>query len=489
MSDSSKYFSNFIWRLLERFGAQLVTVIVSLVLARLLDPSVYGITALVTVFITILNIFLDSGFGNALIQKKDSDDLDFSSVFYFNIVSSIVLYLLLFFTAPLIEMFFNSPSLSPVIRVMGLFVIISGLKNIQQAYVSKYMLFKKFFFATLIGTIIAAGLGILLAYLGFGVWALVVQYLANTLIDTTILWFTVKWRPKRMFSLERLKALFSFGWKLLVSDLVYNGYTELRQLLIGKFYTPADLAFYNQGYKFPHLISYNINTSINSILFPAMSNAQDDKAHVKNMLKRSIQISQYVVCPFLLGLAVCGEPLVKLILTEKWLPCVPYMQLFCLAGMFGHMGNANQNAIIAIGRSDIKLKIEVVKTTIDVIILVISIFFGPMAVAIGFVAGSLIRIAICAWPNKKLLDYSFGRQMLDILPNLIINFVMAGCVWCVNLLNLESWITLLIQVPLGVLIYIGLSIATKSDALNYIVNLLKLVKNKKKDKKEKVSNE
>jgi len=458
---------------MERWGAQGVTFLVSIVLARLLDPSVYGTIALVTVFTTILNIFLDSGFGNALIQKKNADDLDFSSVFYFQIAVSLLLYVLLFLAAPLIESFYNSPGLAPVVRVLGLFVIISGVKNIQQAYVSRHMLFKKFFFATLGGTIGAAVIGIVFAFLGYGVWALVAQYLFNALIDTIILWITVPWKPKRVFSFDRLKSLFSFAWKLLISDLVYNGYTELRQLLIGKFYTSSDLAFYNKGYSFPHLISANINTSINSILFPAMSSVQDSVEHIRSMLKKSIQVSQYVVAPLVVGLAVCGEPLVKLILTDKWLPCVPYMQLFCLSMAFGHMGNANQNAILALGRSDIKLRIEITKTVIDVVILIVTVFISPMAVCIGFVAGALIRIAICAWPNKKLLGYSFGRQMLDILPNLIVTFVMAGLVWSVTLLKFSSWLTLLVQVPLGIVIYIGLSVLTRSEPFYYILNMLK----------------
>lgn len=473
MANTLTYFSNFIWRLMERWGAQGVTLVVSIILARILDPDVYGTVALVTVFITILNIFLDSGFGNALIQKKEADDLDFSSVFYFNIVVSLTLYLILFLSAPFIERFYASPGLTPVIRVMGLFVVIAGIKNIQQAYVSRFMLFKKFFFATLSGTLVSAVIGIVMAYMGFGVWSLVAQYLCNTLISTLVLWVVVPWRPKKLFSSERLKSLFSFGWKLLVSDLIYNGYSELRQLLIGKFYTSESLAYYNQGYKYPQVISSNINTSINSIVFPAMSTVQDDKEHVKSMLKRSIQISQYVVGPCVLGLAACAAPIVELLLTEKWLPCVPYMQLFCLSMMFGQMGNANQNAIIAIGRSDIKLKIEAVKTAIDIIILVVTAFISPIAIAAGFAAGSLIRIAICAIPNKKLLGYSFGQQMRDILPNLFATFVMAGIVWCVTLLGMPSGITLLIQIPLGMLIYVGLSIIMKADSFYYILNMLK----------------
>ena len=334
MNKSQKVATNMLWRLMERFGAQLVAFIVQIVLARILAPEAYGTIALVTVFTTILNIFIDSGFGNALIQKKNADDLDFSTVFFFNICMCSVLYLLLFFFSPVIANFYDDVSLVPVIRVLGLTLIISGVKNVQQAYVSRTMQFKRFFFATLGGTLGAAILGITLAYLGFGVWALVAQQLFNATVDTIILWITVKWRPKRMFSFERLKGLFSFGWKLLVSSLIYKTYTEVRQLIIGKLYSPSDLAQYNRGYQFPNFIVVNINAAIDSVLLPAMSSEQDDKSRVRAMTRRSIKTSTYIMAPLMMGLAAMGEPLVKLILTEKWLPCVLFMQIFCISFMF-----------------------------------------------------------------------------------------------------------------------------------------------------------
>lgn len=237
--------SNFLWRFFERCGAQGVTFVVSVVLARLLDPSLYGVIALVTVFTSIMQVFVDSGMGNALIQKKDADDLDFSSVFWFNLAMCSALYLLMFLAAPFIASFYKMPELTPVVRVLSLILIISGIKNVQQAYVSRHMLFKRFFFSTLGGTIGAAIVGITLAYYGFGVWALVAQMLFNAAVDTTILWITVKWRPRREFSIERLKGLFSFGWKLLVSSLIDTVYRDLTQLIIGKKYSSSDLAQYN----------------------------------------------------------------------------------------------------------------------------------------------------------------------------------------------------------------------------------------------------
>jgi len=262
--------SNFLWRLAERGAAQAVTFIVSIVLAWLLAPDVYGTVALVTVITTILQVFVDSGMGNALIQKKETDDLDFSSVFYFNMVVCLVLYVGMFFAAPLIADFYDNDELIPLIRVLSLTIVISGLKNVQQTYVSRTMQFKRFFWSTLGGTVASAIVGIFMAYKGMGAWALVVQYLSNLLIDTLVLWFTVKWHPKKMFSFKRLKGLFSYGWKSLISSLIDTVYNNVRQLIIGKLYSSSDLAYYNKGKQLPNIIVTNVNTSIDSVLFPTI---------------------------------------------------------------------------------------------------------------------------------------------------------------------------------------------------------------------------
>lgn len=276
MENSQKVTTNIIWRFLERCGAQLVAFIVSLVLARILEPETYGIVVLISVFTAILSIFMDSGLGTALIQKKDADDVDFSTVFYFNIVMGLIFYLLMFLISPVIAAFYNNTELTNLIRVQSLILLIGSVKNVQQAFVSRNMIFKKFFFATIGGTIGAGILGVVMAYNGFGVWALIFQSLFNNTIDTIILWFTVKWRPKWKFSFVRLKSLFKFGWKLLLSALIDTVYNKLRQFVIGKIYTPSDLAFYEKGEHFPNFIVSNINSSINSVLLPAMSNYQNE---------------------------------------------------------------------------------------------------------------------------------------------------------------------------------------------------------------------
>lgn len=470
---NKKILVNFIWRFAERCGAQLVTFIVSIVLARILAPEDYGTIALITVFTTILQVFVDSGLGTALIQKKNADDMDFSSVFYFNFIVCIILYICMFFSAPFISKFYNDNSLTPVIRVVSLTIVISGVKGIQQAYVSKYMMFKRFFFSTIGGTIFSAILGIILAYEGCGVWALVAQQLSNTAIDTLILWLTVKWRPKRIFSWKRLKALLSFGWKLLLSSLLDTCYSNLRNLIIGKLYSSADLAFYNQGDKFPKVIVTNVNTSIDSVLLPTMSGAQDNRERVKNMTRRAIKTSTYIMAPFMMGLAFCAEPIVRLVLTDKWLPCVVFLRIFCITYMFWPVHTANLNAINAMGRSDWFLRLEVIKKTMGMIILLSTMWFGVKAMAYSSLLTSVLSQIINSWPNRKLLNYGYLEQVRDFAPGIILAVFMGLCVYIIGYIPLNDGATLIIQIIVGAAIYIGMSAILKLEEFEYLIGMIK----------------
>lgn len=473
MKQNKNVISNLIWRFAERCGAQLVTFIISIVLARILAPEDYGQIALITVFTTIMQVFVDSGLGTALIQKKDADDLDFSSVFYFNFAVCLILYAVMFVASPFIAGFYNNSSLTPIIRVISLTIIISGVKGIQQSYVSRNMLFKRFFYATLGGTIFSAFFGIGLAYAGFGVWAIVAQQLSNTTIDTLILWLTVKWRPKKMFSWERLKGLLSFGWKMLVSALLDTIYTNIRSLIIGKMYSSADLAYYNQGDKFPNVIASNINTSIDSVLLPTMASAQDEPARVKSMTRRAIKTSTYIMAPLMMGLAFCAEPIVRLVLTDKWLPCVPFLRIFCITYMFYPIHTANLNAIKAMGRSDLFLKLEIAKKIVGMVLLLSTMWFGVMAMAYSLLVSSVSSQIINSWPNRKLLNYGYLEQLKDILPGIALAVFMGCCVNLVSLFHLPNLATLLIQIPLGAVIYIAASALLHLESFEYLVDMIR----------------
>lgn len=468
----NKVLSNLIWRFFERVGAKLISVVVQLILARLLAPEVFGTVAIVLVITDILQVFVESGFGTALIQKKDADELDFSSVFFFNIAACLVLYLLLFLCAPLIAHVYRNLQLTKIIRVVGLILIISGVRNVQQAYVSRNMLFKRFFFANLGGIIVAAAVGIFMAFKGYGVWAYVVQYLVNNLVGTLILWFTVPFRPERAFSFERLKGLFAYGWKLLVSSLLNTISDKLRPLIIGYKYSEADLAFYNEGILFPNLIVENVNTSIDSVLLPALSDEQDDVVRVKAMTKRAVGVASYVMWPLMIGLLVCAEPLVRLVLTEKWLPCVPFIRIFCLYYALFPIHTANLNAIKSIGRSDIFLKLEIVKKVLDLAVVIITLFIGVRAMAIGLLLEGVVNLFINSLPNAKLINYSFIEQMKDIAPSALAAFFMGLCCFAVTLLGLKDILTLLIQVPLGACIYVLISKLFKFESFEYCFGML-----------------
>lgn len=482
--NSKNVIFNFLWRLAERFGARTVEFIVALVLARMLEPSVYGTIALVTVFIGILNVFVDSGLGNALIQKKDADDTDFSTVFYFNIVVCLLLYALMFVVAPFIANFYNDAELTSIIRVLSLTIVISGVKNIQQAYVSRTMQFKRFFFSTLGGTLGAAMVGIALAYFGYGVWALVAQQLFNAIVDTLILWITVKWRPIKAFSFEKLKKLFSYGWKLLISSLIDTIYNDVSQLIIGKMYSTSDLAYFNRGKQFPSFLVTNINTSIDSVLLPTMSKEQDDVVRVRNMTRRAIKTSTYLIAPLMIGLACCAEPMVKIILTDKWLECVPFVRIFCVTFMFYPIHTANLNAIKAIGRSDLFLKLEIQKKTIGAIMLISSMWFGPLVMAYASMITSAICQIINALPNKKLLNYSYLEQLKDILPGIIIAVVMGIAVYVVGYINIPTIFVLCIQILLGIVIYVSLSALLHIESFEYILNVVLSFRRKEGNRSE-----
>ena len=466
-------FSNVLWRFAERCGAYLVGFSVSIILARILGPEAYGTIALITVFTTILQVFVDSGLGNALIQKKNADNIDFSTVFYTNIVFCLLLYIILFLLAPLIANFYDNQELIPLIRVLGLTIVISGVKNVQQSYVSKNLLFKKFFFATLVGTIGAGIVGIYMATKGFGVWALVAQQLFNLTVDTIILWITVKWRPIKAFSFDRLKGLFSYGWKILASSVLDTVYNNIRQLIIGKKYSSSDLAFFNKGKQFPDLIISNVNSSIDSVLLPTMSSKQDDKDRVRDMTRRAIKISVFIMAPLMMGLAFTSGNVIRILLTDKWLPCVPYLCIFCTTSMFYPIHTANLNAIKAMGRSDLFLKLEIIKKIIGIILLIITMNISVMAMAYSLLLISVLSQIINSWPNRKLLNYSYLQQLKDILPSIIISCIMGGIVYLVNFLELSAIITLIIQIILGAIIYIMLSKLFKIDSFNYLLDIVK----------------
>lgn len=472
----SKVLSGLLWRLGELMTSQGVSFLVSLVLARLIAPNEYGVIALLMVFIEIANVFVVDGFGSALVQKKDADDLDFSSVFYFNLTLSVLIYIIFFFSSDFIANFYNNPNLSILLKVLTLKIVISSINSIQHAHVQRHMAFKRFFFSTLVGTIISAVVGIFLAYHGYGAWALVFQYLINSTIDTIVLLITVHWYPKLMFSFNRLRSLFSFGWKILCSSLLHSIYTNLRTFVIGKVYSPSDLAFYNQGGRLPQMVSVNINSTISSVLFPAMSKAQDDKVQLKAMVRRAIKTSSYIIWPLLMGLAAVADQIVDLLFSSVWLPCVPFLIISCFSGAFDPVQMANIQAVKAIGRSDTTLKMEFVKKTYGILIIIATIPYGVMAVALGALSQSLIALLVNTYPNRKYLNYSYREQVTDVFPPILLSILMALIVHLGTLLmaGLSNIIVVLISSLFGTVLYLVSMKLFVHDEYMYMKSLVKI---------------
>ncbi|MBQ3020185.1 MAG: lipopolysaccharide biosynthesis protein [Clostridia bacterium] len=465
-------FSGAIWRFGERILAQVVSFFVSIILARILLPEEYGVVSLTTILITLCNVFVTSGFGTALIQKKDADSLDFSTILIFGLVASIGVYFILFFLAPILADFFNQPILTLVIRVMSLRLPLAAINSVQQAYISRKMMFKKFFWGTFGGTAVSAVLGVVLAYRGYGVWSIVVQYLSNCFIDTLILFLVVGKIPKLKFSTERFKGLFGFGWRVLCSDFIATAYTQLRGLIIGKTKTSTQLAYYNKGEQIPHLFITNSSIAISTVLFPAMAKEQNEKDRLKHILKRSVKVSMYVILPIMAGLAIVAEPLIKLLLTEKWLGAVPFLQLSCLIYVVDPWVQVNLQAMKALGQGKSYLKLEIIKKAIAFALLFISIPFGVYAIVLSAGIYSIIALILTARVMGKEIGYGFGGQLKDISLDIFKVVLMVIVVYPLKYVNLDMYIIMTIQIGLGILIYLLLSLVMKSENLKYIVYLI-----------------
>lgn len=474
----TKVLSGLAWTFAERILAQGVSFIVSIIIARLLVPEAYGTVTMVTVFINIANVFVANGLGEALVQKKDADETDYSTMFYCSLSLAVGIYVVLFWGAPYIAGFYDNALLVPVLRVLALKLPISAISTIQHAYVSKHMIFRKFFFSTLGGTLASGVVGIILAYCGFGVWALVVQYLTNTSIDTIVLFAIVPWRPRLAFSKKSATSLGKYGFQLMLTGLIQEIYTQLRSLIIGKIYSPTDLAFYNKGNNFPSIIITNVDTSIGKVVFPAMAETKDDKVRLKSVSRRAMKTTSYIVFPLMAGLFVVAKPLISLLLTEKWAGCVPFLQIACVSFALIPVQTTNWQIIKAAGRSDICLKLEIVKKIIGVFVILITMKISVMAVALSAAFVSFISMLINISPNNKLISYSFGEQILDLLPAIIASIAMAIIISPIGNLVHSDLLLILIQVLAGGIVYIAISMICRIDSFKYLLDTVKCIINR-----------
>lgn len=466
-------FRSFLWKFLEKCSVQLTGFIITILLARILNPEDYGLIALVIVFVNLTSVFVDGGLNTALVQKKNADQLDFSTIFYTSIAVSVLFYILLYIFAPAIARFYDNTSLIPILRVLGVTLIFYAINSIQKAFLVKKLLFKKLFYSSF-GAVIISGLaGIVMAKYGFGVWALVTQSILSQLAVTIIMWATVKWRPTLEFSFDRFRSLFDFGWKIFASNLLITAFLNIRSLIIGKVYNAKSLALFDRGKQFPAFIVENINSSIQAVLFPVLSESQDDKESVKAMVRRSIKTSALIIFPVLFGLSILAGPIVRCLLTDKWLGAVPFIQIFCLAYLFMPMQIANVEAIKSLGYSGTNLKIEILKKAVELAILIITIPISVQAIAIGIVAYNMISLFINARPNQKFLNYGAKEQIRDILPSLAISSMMG--VILIGLLFVPvspGWI-IVMGIVFGIFAYISFNILFRVESFRYLINVVR----------------
>ena len=476
--------SSFSWRFIGRIGSQVLSFLVTIILARLISPEAFGVVAIVGIFTAILQVFVDSGLGGALVQKEDADDTDFSSVFYFNIFTCLILYVILFLLAPYVSYFYDNKQLTSLLRVASLSLIITGLRSTQESYITRHLLYKKHFIATVGASVLSALFAILMAYMGLEVWAIVVQQLLNTGISTIIIWKIVPWRPRFIFSFKRLKLLLSYGLKILGSSLVDNVYSELRSLLIGKVYSAKDLAYYNQGKTFPYMIVSGINSSLISVLFPVMSRSQNDKNEIKSILRRSIGISVFFVGSILSYLMCSAESFVSTILTEKWVPCVLYLQILCFDSFFWPIATVHYNSFNAIGRSGISLWIMLFTKLGGIGMLIIAIPYGVIWVAISSVLAMILQFFMVATMSKKINSYNFNEQLSDILKALIPAFLIFLTTWWVQWLSLTALSILIIQTIIAVSVFVLYGRLSKNEGFTLLLSLVMNVINKLKIKRD-----
>lgn len=468
-------FTGMIWKLAERVGAQFVTLAISIILARLLTPDDYSVVGVVNIFFAFCNIFIIGGFNTALIQKKDADKQDYSSVLWVSLAISFVLYAALFIAAPWIGELYNKPLLGPVFRVMGITLIIDAVKAVVYAYVSNQLQFKKFFFATLVGTLGSAMVGIVMAFNGMGPWALVAQKMISSIADTLVLTFSSKFRVQLKVSLERIKQLFSYGWKIFVSSLISTTYDQLNPLIIGLRFSAVDLSFYTKGQSFPLALNYTLDGALTSVLFPVMSKVQDDKAAVLSYTRKFMRTASYVVFPMMLGFLAVSDSFVRVLLTEKWMDASIYIKIFCITYMFNILQNGNLQTIRAIGRSDIILKLEIIKKSLYFLVILGAVLItkSPQWLAAATVINTAIATIVNTAPNRNLIGYCYRDQIADILPNLLLSAVMGAAVYGINFVSLAPLLKLFLQCIAGVGIYVVLSIVSRNESFRFLLQTLK----------------
>ena len=486
----SNVISGFFWKAMESGGDQLITFLISIVLARLLGPEKYGTMSIMLIFITIANVIIQNGFQTALIQKKEITDEDLSSVFWLGLLIAGVLYLMIFISAPFVAAFFADPEITDMLRVLSLILFTGSVVSVQIAIVARRMEFRIQCQATIIADLISGAIGIYAAMKGLGTWALILQQLIKNLGLLLVLYFSLRWVPHPVLSVSRIGSLFSYGWKVLASGLIDTVYSNLYTPFISKLYNAAMVGYYNRGNQFPQVIVNSMAQTMQAVMLPAFSRTQTEKEMERKMLRRAVKLSGFVMFPMMFGIMAVAEPLIRLLLGNEWLPAVPLLRLCCLSYSVWHIHVANLQAINANGRSDIYLKLEILKKVIGVAVLLISVPFGITGMIFMKALFDYVCTFINGWPNKKIIGYSPVEQWRDILPEFLLAGIMGILVYLVQLalvrsgvLGLEGFgqlaLMLLIQICFGVAVYAGTAVIMRIESFRYLLETAQLYLKKK----------
>lgn len=462
------------WSFLDSAGARGVQFIIGIILARLLIPEQYGLIAMLSIFIAIAQSFIDSGFGSALIQKQDASHLDECSIFFFNIMLGFLAAGMLCLAAPWIASFYRTPVLVPLTRALSLNLIVNSFGIVQSALLSKRIKFKSLMRINLSALVVSGCIGVAAAYRGYGVWSLVAQSVSSTLVRTLLLWLSLSWRPSLLFSFNSLRTMFAFGSKLLFSGLLDQAYNNLLPVVIGKIYSAAELGLYTRAYSFQQLPVATVCDSIGRVTYPVFSTVQEDKPRLKHGVQKALTTLVMLNFPLMLGLAIVAKPLVLLLLTEKWLPCVPYLQLLCGLGLLYPLHVINLNVLMAQGRSDLFFRLEVLKKVLGVTLLALTYRWGISIMIVGQIAGSIICYFLNSYYTGKFLGYSIIEQLRDLSHCLALSTLMAGVVYMMNFVTISHQVLLaILQIASGAILYITLCWVTR---LPSFVESLEMIK-------------
>lgn len=462
-----------VWSTVERFSIQGISFLVMIIMARILTPADYGLIGMLTVFIAVSQSLVDSGFSQALIRKLDRSEVDNSTVFYFNIVVGLLLYLLLFVCAPLIADFYDQPMLVPLTRVLSLGIPVNSLVVVHRALLTVDIDFKTQAKASLVAALVSGIVGIAMAYGGFGVWSIVAYQLSSLFINMLLLWILFRWKPEWIFSWRSFRELFGFGSKLALSGIIDTIYRNIYLIVIGKFFNTADLGYYTRAQQFADFPSANVSGIIQRVTYPVLCTIQNDDERLRDVYRRFLRLSAFVVFPLMIGLAAVAHPFIILVLTEKWEFTAVLLQIMCLYMMWYPVHAINLNLLQVKGRSDLFLKLEIIKKIVGVTILCVTLPFGLIAMCWGGVLSSILSLVINTHYTGILIQVGFLRQIRDLVPTMIYSLLMGVLVWTIVSLVESNLLALILGVGAGVVFYLGMARLTNSADLKELISMVR----------------